>query len=442
MSVGRLAAVFLLALALRTAAAYLLDAPGKGVATAHDEHAQIARNLAAGRGFRFDFFGDPARPALTSQQAPLVPGLLAGCYLLAGSETRAAFALMIGVQLLFSAATCVWLTTLARRTLADDRLAMPVGLAAAAYPALVVSGLHVQACVWNLGWLVLMLTSCQRLRREGRGALGMTLAGAGGLLADPILGGPLAALTALLLVERGTRRQALAVAASVALLLVPWTVRNGQVHGRLVLVKDSFGYVFWQGNNRLSVGTDKQPLTEDQRRPITRAADPLAAHRAAVAVRAGCRSVNECLSTADVAYLQDLPDEHARMAAFGRWAWRSLRDDPAAYLRKCLWRLKFWLWFDETNPRSFVAAYRWGYVLLLALAVPALRLDRRTLPLWLAYAALSAVHVLVITSARFRLPVEMLMLIPAAATVRWVASGGRQPAVLAEGSVSGAGTAG
>lgn len=48
----------------------------------------------------------------------------------------------------------------------------------------------------------------------------------------------------------------LAVAGMVVVLcLVPWTIRNYQVHGKLILIKSSFGKELWMGNNPHATGT-------------------------------------------------------------------------------------------------------------------------------------------------------------------------------------------
>ena len=39
--------------------------------------------------------------------------------------------------------------------------------------------------------------------------------------------------------------------------MLPWIVRNALVHGEFVAIKSTFGYAFWQGNCKLSEGTDK-----------------------------------------------------------------------------------------------------------------------------------------------------------------------------------------
>jgi uncharacterized membrane protein len=85
------------------------------------------------------------------------------------------------------------------------------------------------------------------------------------------------------------------------------------------------------------------------------------------------------------------------------------------------------LWFDPTNPRSYVAAYRVPYLVLALLAIVGfvLMFRARAWPaqggIWVAaVGGLYLVHTLIITSARFRLPIEALLLLPAAYAVHRV----------------------
>lgn len=421
-----LVAILLFALVARGAAWRLTGLERFAAATAHHEHADIARNLASGRGFSFNFFGDIKKdPLPTSQQAPLVPSLLAGAYLMLGIETSAALGAMLALQIAVSSWTCVLLARFAAGAAGRRDVGVLAGLLAALYPPLVLAPLHVQALVWNLFWLALMLAGAQDLRagRLRLGAISLAAGGIGGLLTDPILAAPLGLLLSLLAAERfassGRLGLKLPVAIGLAVLvgLAPWLARNVAVHGRFAFVKNSFWYVFWQGNTLLSAGTDKLPFDEaNLALPASSVADAAAALQEA---RGRCRSVNDHLSVAELHELEALPTESARMDWFGRRIRAELAAAPSHYLAMCGKRWSAWWGFDPTNPKSLLPSYRAAYLSLAALAALGLFLVswHGLLPALLVAGGLTAVHVLVITSARFRIPLEMLMLIPAAATL-------------------------
>lgn len=101
--------------------------------------------------------------------------------------------------------------------------------------------------------------------------------------------------------------------------------------------------------------------------------------------------------------------------------------DPFQYPRTCLLRLRQWLWFDETNPRSSLVAYRASYILLVITSALGM-LGGRNRGQYLRTAGvilllLTLTHVLIITSARFRLPVEMLLIPWSAMGLRMLGAG-------------------
>lgn len=431
--------LFALCLCVRLVGWAALDHPGRGAETAHHEHRSIAGNLARGYGFRYNFYGDPTAPDLTSQQAPWVPSVLALCYLTWGVESRAAFVAMQWLQCLVGSATCVVLASYAASAVPragathPTLVAWAVGIAAALYPPLIVSCLHIQALVWNLAWLALLLWS-ERPSGDTHHSINgfvFVIAATCGLLTDPILAAVIASLLLLQIRDNWSRFAALSrgrrlvgsarrpalLAAGIALGIAPWMARNLMVHGRLVFVKDSLAYVFWQGNNLHSQGTDKLLVAEANVAALRSSGwPPWQADQMALHIRGQAVSVDSCLSAQFRAELYTLPNEMARMDRFAEMAWRIPWEQPGLYLRQCARRLGYWLWFDRTNPRSFLWHYRLGYIVLLLLAAPGFWLCRPIhpwLPVATAMLALTVVHVMIITSARFRIPMEMLLLFPA-----------------------------
>jgi hypothetical protein len=419
--------IFALGLSVRIAAAFVLAPSADSLlASAHHEHASIAKNLAEGRGFRFNFFGDIDHPDLTSQQAPFVPGLIAAAYRLFGVETPSAFWFVVALQIAAGAFMGVAVADASWRWSGEARLGWIAGAIAAFYPPFVVASLHLQALPWNLCWIALMLSGAARISTSGRGGgLLLAVGGIGGLYTDPILAMVLASLVGCVLLKRDVlqARIALAVSLAIAVAVAPWIARNDEVHGRFEFIKNSFPYVFWQGNTLHSAGTDKLILSDAEAAAL-RQAPVSSAIATAEATRKKSVSVNDvALTVDDLHELAALPNETTRMDWFGRRIRAELMANPWHYPRMCAVRLQQWVWFDETNPKSFVAAYRFSYLVLAIGALAGMLINqRRFLPVLSAAVALSAVHVLVITSARFRICLELLLVPYFAASVAVVIS--------------------
>jgi hypothetical protein len=204
-----------------------------------------------------------------------------------------------------------------------------------------------------------------------------------------------------------------------ALLIAPWIVRNWRVHGEFVFIKSTFGYAFWQGNNPASCGTDKIPKASAQN-----------ALRNNDGTLAG---IDQSMWEArhETIYIDDLLlkpggyrpflglSEPQRSRLLGRQAWEFIRSNPAAYGRLCWRRLRYFLLFDETNPKAASRIYRLATVAWLVLAgvglLATLGRWRRLWPTYALFALVTLFHTLVITSARFRFPIEPLGMVWAAA---------------------------
>jgi len=113
--------------------------------------------------------------------------------------------------------------------------------------------------------------------------------------------------------------------------------------------------------------------------------------------------------------------EPARSELLGRRAHEFIRQNPIQYGRLCLQRLKYFLLFDETNPKAANRLYRLATVtwLVLALIGAALSLSRwrQFWPTFAIFGVVTLFHALVITSVRFRIPLEPMTLVWVAAAV-------------------------
>ncbi|MBX9653179.1 hypothetical protein K2Y11_06115 [bacterium] len=404
-----------LAFVSRWTAIHLLHAPDSLPVSAY-EHGSIARNLVEGRGFVFEFYGPPGVPVPTSHQAPLVSYVLAAGYVLFGTETPASFWFVLLLQAMVASFSVIALTQAVRLASGKAMVGYVAGLLLAVYPPLVVSVCHVQAVTWNLAALSFLLWGWFEIR-QGSNRLGIPLFVGGSLVAwhaDPILGGvSFLMLLALLLPPKPSLRSSVLAAVLIAVGLTPWITRNYLVHGRFVAMKDSFWYVFWQGNTAASHGTDKLAISREDRREV-RGISVTKSVEQAQHVREKAVSVDSTLPEHARLDLLGMPREIDRMNVFRSLILAELSARPMQYVEKCLLRLRQWLWFDETNPRSYVFAYRASYLSLATVAAIGLFIERRRwknwLPLFVASGGLTLLHVLVITSARFRLPIELLLI--------------------------------
>lgn len=390
------------------------------------EHDEIARSIVAGDGFRFTFFGPGPEPS--GHQAPAIPALLAAGYALFGVGTAEAKLFVEIVLAVLAGAGAYALGTVAHRWWGPRAMVIAM-LGFLAYPAFAYMPTRIQAVNWALAFLLLFVAGFVTLA-EGRGttkrAVLTGVAGGLGALGEPILAAPFGLAWLWLIGQRHIRPRHIAlVAGACALTIAPWVIRNAISLGKAGFIKSSFWYVAWQGNHPGATGTDKLDVSPRVARALAwRAAGGRETELLLDSARAQAVSVDIAITAADSAALRALPTEQARMEWFGVRLRRELAEEPAAYPRVVARRAWMLLWFDPTNPRSFVAAYRVPYLVLALLACIGIGLliRRRAWPrsggVWLAaVGGLYLVHTLVITSARFRLPIEALLLLPAAYAV-------------------------
>jgi hypothetical protein len=418
-----LLALLAVALLLRLAAVCWLPAAEARPTTY--EHGTIAENLLAGRGFSVWFLGSEGP---TSQQAPWVPFLLAACALPFGGVTAGAVMLFqllqcaAGVGVVGAAARLAWNLFPERRA-----IGWGVGWFAALFPPHLYLVTHVQAAVWTMLGTTLLFALVTDGRRTATLRQCVLLGCVAGwlLLVDPICVLFLPIVCGRIAFAQGwvqfaAWRRASLVATCAAVVVVPWLVRNARVHGEFVFVKSTFGYAFWQGNNPLSYGTDKIP------KPTAVAA--VDDHDGTLAAQ------NQALWEArhETLYIDDVLlkpvgyreftglTEPERSRLLGRRAWQGVVEHPTAYGRLCLQRLRYFMLWDETNPKARHPLYRASSAAWLALAAIGLLGARRDWlrlrPLLLGFLVVAGFHALTITSVRFRFPVEPLSFV-------WIAAG-------------------
>ncbi len=384
------------------------------------EHGEIAANLLAGRGFAVMFLGADGP---TSQQAPLYPAIVAGFYAIGGVETPRSLLMLQLAQAVLGGVLVAGVMALAREISPDQpRLATVAGLIVASYPTLVYAATHVQVISLAATLLIWTLALSYRAGKSQKAAIGagITL----GLLAltDPILALVTPASMWAIWMNCGSKsaiRPILTMGLMASLCVGPWIARNAAVHGEFVFIKSSFGYAFWQGNCVLSEGTDKV---------VRRSVESALQSRGE-----GLQGLNESLWKArhEAGYLDDIAltkrdytmlatlSEPERSRVLFRRALSDLRADPWRYPHLCLRRIRYFILFDETNPKTRSLLYRVPHLGLTIAAALGLILApcivrRRIGPTILTAVLIGTFHALTIVSARFHIPIEPLMALWAA----------------------------
>lgn len=375
------------------------------------ENGMIAGNVFEGRGFSASFSRENEP---TSWQAPGYPYLLVGAWTVFG-KTPTAY-LVISILQCLAVASMLWpMAALSRRWFPSVPVWVVQVITMLAplylwYP----TRLHHTAFVMAVHpWLVLAW-----LDWAGRGP--WRSVGAGALTAvaamfQPVLLGVfgiigLVRLGASAFAKNWSVALWLCVAGFVVVAgLVPWTVRNYQVHGKLLLVKGSFGKEFWMGNNPHATGTGYGIGGEIE---ITNQFPPKA-----FALRG---------KVSETELMDAMKDE----------AMEWVRENPGEFVsltaKKILW---FWTLPPKDRVRStggaeallfrgVYLAYWAGLVALAALGLLAIRARPEYLGVLLLFAVFySLIYGLThVGQARFRGEIEYLILPASAAGAWWILS--------------------
>lgn len=250
-----LAALFLLAVAARLAYTGLFvgfDSPPE-----HDgiSYHLLASNLVNGYGY--------VLPEPTAFRPPGYPLLLAGLYALVGERLDLVRALQAGLGGILTLLTYATGVALFR----SRSVGVLAGLGVALHPILVyLSGAILTESVFvTLVMAVIWLMVVSRAVLTPRSVLALAL-----LLGLLVLIRPsaliFAGLVALWSVFTPQRRSrgflyAIAVAAGVAVFILPWTIRNAIQFHEFIPSATEGGVTFWSGNNALAAGGVVEPST-------------------------------------------------------------------------------------------------------------------------------------------------------------------------------------
>ncbi|HEY6373736.1 MAG TPA: glycosyltransferase family 39 protein [Candidatus Sulfotelmatobacter sp.] len=223
------------------------------------EMGRVARSIAQGNGFSSPYGGDTGP---TAWEPPLYPYLMGGVFKIFGVYTRASAWVLLSTNSLFASLTSIPIFWIAHRTF-GERIAVWSAATWALCPYVWYWSVH---WIWDttftpliLAYLFLLALEVQE-RTGWRGWAGFGALYGVGAMANPTM---LAFLPFCGLwiwrrrYKRGLSSFGGIVLSSVVffLVLTPWVVRNYQVFGRFVFLRDDFGLQFRLGNGPYADGT-------------------------------------------------------------------------------------------------------------------------------------------------------------------------------------------
>ncbi|MGA6980671.1 MAG: glycosyltransferase family 39 protein [Candidatus Sulfotelmatobacter sp.] len=227
------------------------------------EMGRVARSIALGQGFSNPYGGDTGP---TAWEPPLYPYLMAGVFKLFGIYTYASAWVLLTINSLFSALTTIPIFLIAERTFGErvfgERLARWGAWGWALNPYIWYWSIH---WIWDTTFtpLVLSLIFLVALEMQEwhgfRGWIVFAVLWGVGALANPSMLAFLPCCGIWIWWRRhknGLPSLAGVVLSSFIFFLVlsPWIIRNYEVFGRFVFLRDDFGLQFRLGNNKLAEG--------------------------------------------------------------------------------------------------------------------------------------------------------------------------------------------
>jgi hypothetical protein len=221
---------------------------GKPLTHDEREYLALAASLATGQGFTYPAAHEPG----TSPRFGRAPGYPVFLALFRPPADVDATPAAVKVAQSVLGAIAVLLIAAIARAAAGEAAAAAAAWLSALYPALVWIPAYAlsEALYLPLGLALVLVLA--RADRTGRAAAAGALAGLAILVRPGTL--VFVPLAAWWLWRRGSLTRAAAFVALAALAVAPWTLRNVQTYGRVVLVASEGGVTFWTGNHPLARG--------------------------------------------------------------------------------------------------------------------------------------------------------------------------------------------
>lgn len=222
------------------------------------EMGRVARSIALGQGFSSPYEGNTGPSAW---EPPLYPYLIAGVFKIFGIYTYASAWVLLSINSLFAAVTTIPVYLIAHRSF-GSRVALWSARAWAFNPYVWYWSIH---WIWDTTFTPLMLAVIFLISLELEqwpGYRGWVLFGAlwgVGALANPAMLSFLPFCGLWIWWRRYGRGLPSLVGVVLSsfvffLVLSPWLVRNYEVFGQFVFIRDDFGLQFRLGNNKMSDG--------------------------------------------------------------------------------------------------------------------------------------------------------------------------------------------
>ena len=247
---------------------YWIDKP-----LTHDEreYLALASSLEAGHGLRY-----PAgHEAGTGQQFGRAPGYPAFLAFIGVGGAHESAPARVKIAQAFLGAVVVWMIGAIAAAAAGERSGTIAAAIAAVYPPLVwISSYVFSETLYMplaLGCVMLLAAARRHTIRQGSTRAGGAFTLLAGLLAGlAILVRPgMVVFLPLVAIWFGARRQwslAATFCVAAAVVVAPWTLRNGREYGRFILVASEGGVTFWTGNHPLARGEGDLAANPDIKR--------------------------------------------------------------------------------------------------------------------------------------------------------------------------------